>query len=142
MKKKKILAVFLGVLMAGLIGLLIYSSLFTKEEGTPDPSVDKEDNLVIKEHIFEDLKINNMVIKKNGNNYSIKFDFKSGANYDQLFLSIRFEDKSETALFHAPIYLEDVVANENRVVEYSWKNIDISNTYDYSFVKSEPEGLG
>ena len=130
MKKKKILAIFLGIIMAGLIGLLLYSNFFAKGEDPSSPSVNEEENLVIKEHVFEDLTINNMDIKKDNN------------NYEQLFLSIRFMDKDGTSLFHAPIYLEDVVAGEDRVVEYSWRDIDVSNTYDYSFVKSEPEGIG
>ena len=142
MTKKKILAIFLGIIMAGLIGLLLYSNLFAKDEEDSSPSSNKEENLVIKEHIFEDLTINNMDIKKDNNNYSIKFDFKSNTSYEYLFLSIRFVDKDEKVLFHAPIYLEDVVAGEDRVVEYSWKDIDITSTYDYSFVKSEPEGIG
>lgn len=142
MKKKKILAIFLGIVMAGLIGLLLYSNFFAKGEDPSSPSVSEEENLIIKEHVFEDLTINNMDIKKDNNNYSIKFDFKSNTNYEQLFLSIRFMDKDGIALFHAPIYLEDVVAGEDRVVEYSWRDIDVSNTYDYSFVKSEPEGIG
>ena len=142
MKKKKILAIFLGIVIAGLIGLLLYSNFFTKGEETSSPSTSEEENLVIKEHVFEDLTINNMDIKKDNNNYFIKFDFKSNTNYERLFLSIRFMDKDGVALFHAPIYLEDVVAGEIRVVEYSWSDIDVSTTYDYSFVKSEPEGIG
>ena len=128
--------------MASLIGLLIYSNFFAEVEDDSLPPVEKEENLVIKEHIYEDLTINNMDIKIDNNNYSIKFDFKSNNNYEHLFLSIRFFDKDNNVLFIAPIYLKDVVSGEERVVEYSWIDIDISNTYDYMFSKSEPEGIG